>query len=547
MTVYGPGGARRLRLGPQGSFITVYAGYVEDVRPQVVIDEPDGHTVTINLGDSLVQQAAEPAGGPPWDVLGGANTSPGAPDDEECVQVQRESSPPEPGVAGEPTAFQLFGGAETPQYCGRLAAHVLFVAIERFDPDQKPNGGAWYWQQVPARTIVYGAAGPRVSALWLTVGSGTPRSLAINRDDGAFAAVLDGRTSPTSLVLTAQLHDGQRLTFDRSANLLSESGRPVRSLPEPPYRPLRPLHVQQPPAFASVITSTIDESLHSADPSGGPAWTLESWQATRLPVHEPPHVHIYGPAPPGRYFCENAGVRQHGELVQPNLTGPATPLTTNPDGACGDPHAASLFNEVYVNSVDSYAPTPVRDIVYGFVQPGSTDVRLSAHGVSRALPIDRNGGFLTVLPGSFWHTTLHVTALSPTGRPETATDRPQRGAAPLPFDTDAPLAIAPDPAGGPPWGFRAGPADVQMIGQVIGGRLVSLQPNGILAVGPVEFGGVAGESSSPSPLNLYTGQLDSPATLALGRTSALTRAEIERRTLPGVTLIAGLALSVNVV
>ena len=35
--VYGPGGPRRLPLGPDGSFITVYAGYVEEVRPRLLI------------------------------------------------------------------------------------------------------------------------------------------------------------------------------------------------------------------------------------------------------------------------------------------------------------------------------------------------------------------------------------------------------------------------------------------------------------------------------------------------------------------------------
>ena len=42
VTVYGPGGARRLRLGPDGSFITVYAGYVEEVRPRLLIVDGSG-------------------------------------------------------------------------------------------------------------------------------------------------------------------------------------------------------------------------------------------------------------------------------------------------------------------------------------------------------------------------------------------------------------------------------------------------------------------------------------------------------------------------
>jgi hypothetical protein len=52
VTVYGPDGPRKMQLGPQGSFLTVYRGYVEEVHPRVVVVTADGKSQTIALAPS---------------------------------------------------------------------------------------------------------------------------------------------------------------------------------------------------------------------------------------------------------------------------------------------------------------------------------------------------------------------------------------------------------------------------------------------------------------------------------------------------------------
>src|SRR5271154_1952737 len=73
VTAYGPGGARALQLGPHGSFITVYRGYVEEVRPRVVVVTRDGHSHTIAFAQSSAFEVADPDGVSPWEISGEAD------------------------------------------------------------------------------------------------------------------------------------------------------------------------------------------------------------------------------------------------------------------------------------------------------------------------------------------------------------------------------------------------------------------------------------------------------------------------------------------
>lgn len=232
VSVYGPGGVRRLRLGPDGSFITVYAGYVEDVRPKIVVVDRDGRRYTVDLANSHTLQTADPQGGAPWNVTGGADLSGDAYPDEECSQVQRSSVPPEPGVPGQAVRPPVLATPATSQVCGRLAIDPLFVAMQRFVPGDERTG-QWYWFDNPARTIVWGAAAPRVSSLELKTATGGSRGVPIDRRDGAFAVVLDGGEDPGSLELIAHLADGQTIDFKGSANLWSAEGAPVSAPPTP--------------------------------------------------------------------------------------------------------------------------------------------------------------------------------------------------------------------------------------------------------------------------------------------------------------------------
>ncbi|MGO9789635.1 MAG: hypothetical protein ACLP8S_09030, partial [Solirubrobacteraceae bacterium] len=528
VTVYGPGGARRLRLGPGKSFITVYSGYVEDVRPRIEVLERNGRKDTIALASSYTLQTADPQGGPPWDVIGGADLTPGAYPDEQCTQLQQESAPLEPGVAqrpfspgGEPPLI----GPSTPQLCGRLGTAPLFVVIRRFDPGEQQNG-QWYWWNNPPRTVVYGAASPRVASLTLKIGSATTRPLLIDRSDGAFAAVLDGHTDPRSLTLTAHLSDGTTVSYTRSTNLLKPDGKAVNEPSVPAYRSPTPVKPISPLRFVVPIADTVRVQLRAADPAGGPEWGLESWQG--LPNPSALRHTSNASAVPKRFYCEEAGVIIAGKLVQQSADGQPTAVTDHEQDCDGMPSKLLVSAQEYVNDPDSYAPVPTRVVLTGFLPPGATDPLLLGDGSPKPLALDANGAFLAVLPGRFWDTNLHVSATLPDGKTALSGNYLQ--------GTAAPLATAPDPDGGAPWGFRAGPNHFEMDGQVLDNRLVSIQPNGNVQPGPDElsqFG--TGRLPAPSPLELFPQPSLSQVSVTL------TQPEIERRTLPGSTLIAGLA------
>ena len=135
VTAYATGAPRRLRLGPDGSFITVYAGEAEELRPRLVIVTRDGRSHTIALEQSGAFEVPDPEGGAAWAASTEADVEANAFPDEDCVQVTRESSQSEPS----PIALPL-----TPEVCGRLAASPLFVQMRRFVPgeDSVPFPGA---------------------------------------------------------------------------------------------------------------------------------------------------------------------------------------------------------------------------------------------------------------------------------------------------------------------------------------------------------------------------------------------------------------------
>ena len=137
VNVYGPEGVRHLRLGPDGSFITVYRGYLEEVRPRLVVVDANGRSQTISFASSSAFETADPDGGAPWQVSGGAAIGmPGARPDENCAQASQQAGRTNlGGPAGRPL---------TPEVCGALAGDPLFVLMRRFDPgdgeDTAPPG-----------------------------------------------------------------------------------------------------------------------------------------------------------------------------------------------------------------------------------------------------------------------------------------------------------------------------------------------------------------------------------------------------------------------
>jgi hypothetical protein len=547
VTAYGPEGARALRLGPDGSFVTVYRGYVEEVRPRVVVVTRDGHSHTVAFAASSAFETPDPEGGSPWQVSGEAQLSPGAYPDENCAQASRELGPADPSH---------FSAALTPEVCGRLGQQPLFVAMRRFVPPTKAEADfsgvvpqhdealSFPWGPNPPRTLVYGAAAPRVASLTLT-GDGSPRSLPIDPHGGVFLAVLDGHVDPRSLTLTARLRTGQTLTYTRSANLLSYyDNRPLPQTAVPAYREPLPESVTQPPPLQTPIASTVRQTLRAADPAGGPAWALRSWQGI-------PNPHLDGGRGIGaeRFICTEVGVLHDGVLVEAGLDSSGRPLSTIKEydvrtGGCTQPKYVdrsghSLQIQSYVDDPFSYEPQPARTVVSGLLPAGASHAVLLGAGASRPLRLDRNDAFLAVLAGRYWDASLRV-SYRLRGRTIGA------GPAPRLAPGTTPQARAPDPDGGAPWGIASSRECSTAIGRIVEDRLAYVEElSGELIGGDgwTSFSSdcYRGPNGGSRQVAFQIVPVDASAALPGERAAALTPPQIERRTLPGRTLIAGTA------
>ncbi len=462
VTVYGPDGARRLALGPDGSFLTVYAGYAEEVRPRIVIAMRDGRTRTVALAQSVAHEVADPSGQYGWQASGGADTGPGAYPDENCAQASE--------LVGRNNPSQI-DSSLTPTVCGRLTSTPLFALFRRFVPGSGEHSG-YPWGNSPPRTLVYGAAAPRVEKLTLT-GAGAPQQLAIDPHGGVFLAVLDGHVNPRRLALQASLRDGTTFSYRPGGRLYEELGnRPLAEPPVPAYREPLPAAGAEPPQSELPIASTMRETIRAADPAGGPEWVLRSWRGRRNPRAN------FGPGyRPNSFFCEQVGVLEGGRLVEPRATQPRLALVAGPEragnvGGCNDP-GSLLRSPPWVDTVafvaDPYAyqPQPLRTIVTGQLRPDARYAVLVGAGPSRPVRADANHAFMFVLPGRYWNAELRISAIVKGRR---VGGPPQPGPPP---SVEAPQARAPDPNGGAPWGFSADSTG-SAYGQIVTGRLASI-------------------------------------------------------------------------
>ncbi|MGP0100659.1 MAG: hypothetical protein ACLPUT_03435 [Solirubrobacteraceae bacterium] len=541
VTAYGPDGARRLRLGPQGSFITVYRGYLEEARPRIVVVDAHGRSRTIAFASSAAFEAADPDGGAPWRIGGGAAIgTPGAHPDENCAQASQEAGRTNPGGP--------IDTALSPEICGRLASQPLFVSIRRFDPGDGQGGGT-PWGENPARTLVYGAAAPRVRSLTL-LGAGAARQLPIDAHGGVFLAVLDGHVDPRSLTLVASLRDGRTVRYTHSSTLFdATTGKRLGEAPVEPYRALA--HTGRPfPALEDPIPATVAQTQRAADPAGAAAWVLRSWQG-----NVDPRASFGGRAHPTRFYCWQAGVIEAGRLVEP-VPG-ATPVPLSVSGApavgggesecrgLGAPSAESLTPQVqtYADDASAYAPRPARTVVTGVVLPPATDPVLLGAGAPRALSTDANHAYLLVLPGSYWEAALRVRARLPGGR---AVSSPVPSNAPI----LRPQVRAPDPDGSAPWGFTQTALcptawSISEIGRVVDDRITAIQQRtGQLAPGPLQSS--TGSPCASRNARLQRRETQGPMSFQVLHSEPqgsgpLTQAEIDRRTLPGDTVVAGSA------
>ncbi len=192
----------------------------------------------------------------------------------------------------------------------------------------------------------------------------------------------------------------------------------------------------------------------------------------------------------------------------------------------------------FVSDPFAYAPIPLRTVVMGMVGHQARDPQLLGAGAPRALPVDPNGMFLAVLPGRYWDAHLRILATVNGRRVAGFPLQGFNGPAAL----EVPQARAPDPNGGPPWGFAVSGYDSAQ-GRIVDGRLVALDPqSGTLRAGPEGWGGGAPAPNlrhKPPPVR-FEAQGDSGTGLP-GEPGEYFPPEVERRTLPGSTIITGRA------
>jgi hypothetical protein len=539
VVVYATGTRRQLRLGPQGSFITVYAGEAEEVRPRVVIVTRDGRTHTVALEQSDAFEVPDPEDGAAWAASTEPDIEPNAFPDEDCVQVTRRPS------QTESSRFQL---PLTPQICGRLGASPLFVQMRRFVPGE--DGAPFPWGNSPSRTIVYGIATPRVDSLELA-GAGNTRALAIDRRGGAFMAVLGGHVDPRSLTLTAKLADRATLTYRHPTGLLAyPSNKPIGVQTVPTYRSPAAPKATLPPPFELPIASTTRETLRAADPAGGPEWVLRSWQGEA-------NRSVKGVGDE-RFWCAQLGVMWHGELVEPSATPSARsgPLTVE-DGRCNP--AKDLIRMRYMLALESflddpyqYTPHPAHTVLSGMLPPGASDPVLLGVGPARALLLDANNAFLVVLDGRYWNARPRISYVLHGKR----VGRIPGGLGPRRYqqgtETPLPQVRAPDPDGAAPWGFVATRNCRTAVGRIVAGRLAHIDLwDGVLEAGSAFSGSSSSCATHPEALE-PTAELREPVELNEQQVGTgedplqperapLRQPEIEWRTLPGRTIVTGVA------
>jgi hypothetical protein len=539
VTVETSGTRRLLKLGPRGSFITVFAGEAEEVRPRVVIVTRDGHSHTIALEQSGAFETPDPEGGASWAASAEADLEPQAYPDEDCVQVTRQPSQTEPSHATLPL---------TPGICGRLSTSPLFVQMRRFVPGE--DATPFPWGNSPSRTIVYGVAAPRVESLELA-GAGATRTLEIDRRGGAFMAVLDGRVDPRSLTLTAKLRDGAILTFRHPTGLLGSHGNaPIAPQAVPAYRSPAPVAATLPPPFEFPIAATVRETRRASASAGGPEWVLRSWQGEA-------NRSVSGVGGE-RFLCTELGVLWHGTLVEPSATPSAGSVALSREGGrCNQAKDLTrmrymLALEGFLDDPYEYTPHPAVTVLSGMLPPGASDPVLLGVGRARALPVDANNAFLVVLPAGYWNARPRISYLlhgrrvgklhGPTG-----SRRYARGT-----EDPVPEVRAPDPDGAALWGFVATRNCTTAVGRIVAGRLAQIDLwDGVLRPGSEISGSSSSCATHPRGLELAAEQhqavefnqqpISTGEDPLLQKPELLHQPEIEWRTLPGRTIVTGVA------
>ena len=205
---------------------------------------------------------------------------PSAYPDENCAQATQELG------RGNPSHF---GSPLTPEVCGRLGAHPLFVLMRRFVPEATLHVGT-PWGNNPARTLVYGAAG-EPAARPRSTGAGAVLSRDIDQRLHVPRGARRSCRSPCPDADRAPARRWHRLlpsleqraaisapAVESASTRPSRTSRPLREPPVPAYRDPFPQRQVAPAPPDIPLARSVRETLRAKDPGGGPEWALRSWQ-----------------------------------------------------------------------------------------------------------------------------------------------------------------------------------------------------------------------------------------------------------------------------
>ena len=203
---YGP--THKIALASDGAFVTVFAGYPEDIGARVVLRFRDGHSEAHNLGRSpfLVQ---DPSGGNAWTASGFeiGNRKP------LCVRFG--------------SARQAHTRASGPPVCGLASgSDYFFFAARHFAPGDHRRSGAftsYSWGHHPPRTVVWGGVGRGVRSVSIE-GPGGVRRVRIPLTH-AMLAIYPGNVDPARLTVVFRFANGRVERRRGSANLVASPGR----------------------------------------------------------------------------------------------------------------------------------------------------------------------------------------------------------------------------------------------------------------------------------------------------------------------------------
>jgi hypothetical protein len=184
--------------------------------------------------------------------------------------------------------------------------------------------------------------------------------------------------------------------------------------------------------------------------------------------------------------------------------------------------------------------------------PGARDPVLLGVGRPRALPLDANNAFLVVLPGRYWDARPRISYLLHGRRIGKLPGGPgplvyQRGT-----ETPVPQVRAPDPDGAAPWGFAATDNCHTATGRIVDGRLATIElSDGVLKAGAESTGWSSSCAAHPTvfepafvrdePVEFSQQQLGNGEDPFRAERQPLRQPEVEWRTLPGRTLVTGVA------